>query len=85
MYEPRVFVVLDRESKRQLVTPEDDTDYIDDYSDANLSDDLYNINAEEISVETHVADDNDNKYEAVLEDVVYKSITQICIIANYGH
>ena len=82
MYEPRVFFVLDRESKRQLVTPEDDTDYIDDYSDANLLDDLYNINAEEISVETHMGDDNDNKYEAVLEDVVYKSITQICIIAN---
>ena len=54
MYEPRVFLVLDRESKRQLVTPEDDADYIDDYSDANLLDDLCNINVEEISVEMNI-------------------------------
>ena len=45
--------------KDDLLTPVDDTDYIDDYIESNIVEDLYNIDIEdnktsdEISIETH--------------------------------
>ena len=73
MYEPRVFFVLDRESKRQLVTPEDDTDYIDDYSDANLLDDLYNFNNTLILVLSN-NDNNINIFYPLTKQHLYNKI-----------
>ena len=46
--------------KNDILTPEDDTDYIDDYIASNVVEDLYNVDIvddktlDNISIETHI-------------------------------
>ena len=68
--------------KDDLLTPVDDTDYIDDYIESNIVEDLYNIDIEdnktsdEISIETHIKtmlnNIKDEELRSKLERVVYK-------------
>ena len=68
--------------KDELLTKEDDTDYIDDYFDPNLLDDLYNIHEidkkdlEETNLEADInnmlKDIQDEELRSKLESVVYK-------------
>ena len=69
-------------SKDELLTNEEDTDYIEDYIDTNLLDDLYNINEidknilEEKNIEYHIknmlSNIEDEDLRSKLENVVYK-------------
>ena len=68
--------------KDELLTEEDDTDYIDDFIDPNLLDDLYNINDTnestqsettlEADIEKMIKNIEDEDLQSKLESVVYK-------------
>ena len=68
--------------KDDILTPEDDTDYIDDYIASNVVEDLYNADIEDdktldnISIETHIKtmlnNIKDIELKSKLENVVYK-------------
>ena len=68
--------------KDELLTEEDDTDYIDDFIDPNLLDDLYNINDTnestqsettlEADIENMLKNIEDEDLRSKLESVVYK-------------